>query len=561
MRIAKLNLKVKKRNWFFKLKRQHKIEQSKVTFFSKMQTLGKTFMLPIALLSFCGIFLGIGASLTSSNTIKQIPFFGYDGIYHIFLFIKTIGAIGFTFLPFLFVMAIPLGLASNNKGVAALSGFVAYLSLLVVTNFMIKVLPENLVGSNGYIGKSGAMQDIIGIKAIDFGVLGAILSGLLVFWIHEKTQYIKLPSSIGFWGGTRFVPIASILLFSVIAIPLVFIWPGINLGINYIGYGVKEIGVFGPFIYRFTEVLVKPTGLHHVINQIVRTTAVGGGPVTINGTEYVGALQIFFAQLNNGIRPTANVTRFLSQGFMPVVMFGLPAAGIAIYFSADREERKMVKSVIIPGIVASAVGGITEPIEFLFLFIAPLLYFVHAVLVGLSYLIVALLAVRIGNTDGNIIDFIIFGLMQGLYTRWYLVLVVGFIYAAIYYVLFYYWIKWKDLATVGRKGQVIKEQTKTTQINKLNLKQSNKKVSGANNTVAAKYLQLLGGKENIKILDNCFTRLRITLNNHVDISDQDVKNLGAIGLKIIDSVTIQIIIGTQVESLKNEIQKEIQNND
>ncbi len=541
-----------KRLGFKNQKNMEKIntKKSRNGLLNKFQKLGRTFMLPIAMLAFCGILLGIGASLTSNATIVQIPWLKTRGLYDFFVLLKTIGAIGFTFLPFMFAMAIPIGLASDNQGSAAFSGFIGYVTMLFVINFTLNVLPENLTSEGTFIGKS--TQSILGIKTMDIGVLGAIFVGLLVYWLHEKFQYISLPNSISFWGGTRFVPIISLLIFSAIAIPTTFIWPCFNQLIYWIGLGVQKVDWFGPFLYRFTESLVRPTGMHHVINTIVRFSAVGGTIVLPSGEKITGALNIFYKELELGLPISASATRFLSQGYMPTVMFGLPMAAIAIYVLAEKEQKKMVKSVIIPGIVASVVGGITEPLEFLFLFVAPLLYLVHCFYIGLAYMIVGLLQVKIGNTDGNIIDFIVFGLMQGLSTKWYYILLVGPIWGALYFSTFYFYIKYRDVKTIGREA--LSEEEKITLISN----EKNEKID-TSNEVAVKYIELLGGKENIKTLNNCYTRLRITLNKPMNISQEAVKDLGAIAIKYIDDYNIQIIIGPKVEKLKNEIAKLIRN--
>lgn len=557
----------KKWNYFFKLKKDSNgigaDPKKRKSFMGKVQLLGKTFILPVSLLAFSGILLGIGSGLTNPSTIEQMPWLGVSGLHEILLFFTAIGSVGFMFLPFLFAMAIPLGLATDNKGIAAMSGFLGFATLLVMMQFMANVLPDSLTNENGYIGKS--IVTIVGLKTMDIGVLGAIATGLLVFVLHEKFQYINLPAAIGFWTGRRFVPIVTISVFSILGILLVFIWPAFNLGINWIGQGIEYLGWFGPWVYGFTNVMVRPAGLHHLINAMVRFSAVGGrwiDPTNPDSTEIVGALNIYFAQLQSGAPIDYKVTRFLSGGYMPVAIFGLPAAAIAIWTVADKEEKQTVKAVIIPGIIAMAVGGISEPIEFLFLFVAPLLYVFHAVMIGLGYMVMGLLQLKIGNTDGNVIDFIIFGVIQGLDTKWYYVLVVGPIFAAIYYFIFVWYIKWKDIPVIGREKNL---STINTIENDDNLaiplvKEKKVKLTGSEKAKAAivtaeSYLSLLGGKSNIDILDNCYSRLRVTLKEHVEISQEQVKALGAIGIKWVDPVTVQIVIGPLVEKVKNDIAK------
>lgn len=526
----------------FKFKNKNDLKKEGIL--TKIQILSQTFMLPIAMLAFCGILMGIGSSLTGKIQIKQMSWLQTKGIHEFFLFIKTVGFIGFILLPFFFAMSIPLGLASNNKGVAALAGFIAYSTLLFVINFMFNVLPNNWTKSGTYIGN--AITEVIGLKTIDLGVLGAILVGLLVFYIHEKFQYIILPNIISFWGGKRFVPLFNLILFSIIGILLIFIWPGIIIAIQCIGFCVQKVGWFGPFLYRFTESLIRPTGLHHIINTSMRFTAVGGTFIDIKNTKkIVGALNIFFYQLENGLPIDPQYTRFLAQGYMPTVMFGLPAAAIAIYFCSFQENRKMVKSVIIPGIVTSVVSGITESIEFLFLFISPLLYFFHCIMIGCGYMILGLLEVKVGNADGTLIDLIIFGFMQGLQTKWYLVILVGIIFSFVYFVVFYFYIKMFNIQTIGRES---KERKQIFNISDINLE---KDIDF--NKISNEIIYLLGGKNNIKTLNNCFTRLFIILNHAVNIEEKDFKSIGAIGVIIIEPTNIQIIFDIKTENIKNTI--------
>ncbi|AUB31563.1 PTS transporter subunit EIIC [Spiroplasma floricola] len=524
-----------------------KTKKSKNSLLSKFQKLGRTFMLPIAVMAFCGIFLGIGASLTSEATLTQMPWLKTRGLFDFFVFLKLIGNIGFTFLPFMFAMAIPLGLASDNQGVAALSGFLGYATMLFSINFTINIFPSSWLQEGTFIGRT--TKEILGIQTMDIGVLGAIFVGLIIYKLHEKFQYINLPNAISFWGGTRFVPIISILLFSVLALPATFFWPAIAQLLAWVGLVVQKIGVFGPFLYRFTESLVRPTGIHHVINSIIRYTEAGGSwQNPVNNEIVYGALNIFYEQLKYNQPISAEATRFLSQGYMPTVMFGLPMAGLAIYLLAQKEQKPMVKSIIVPGIVASVVGGITEPIEFLFLFVAPMLYLIHCFFIGMAYLFVALLQVKIGNTDGNIIDFIVFGVIQGLNTKWYYILVIGSIWGFLYFNLFYFYIKLRNVQIIGRTELTPEEKESIVQ------KVDKNKVNDFDK-VAEKYLHLLGGKENIESLNNCYTRLRITLKETKQIQQEDVKKLGAIAIKYIDELNIQIIIGPRVEKLKNEIAK------
>lgn len=554
--------KEKKFSWKIKLKKS-----KNNNFIQFLQQLGKCFMLPIALIAFCGILLGIGSAFTSASIINQIPWLGKKGFQIIFGYMNTIGKIAFTYLPLLFCMAIALGLASDNKGVAGLSSFIGFMTIVLMINWMLTITGR-LVNEQYVIGELGLdkwqtlttiqqeqmlktvmnrenQSVFFGIQTIDIGILGAILTGLLVLMLHQKFQYIKFPAAIGFFGGRRFVPIITILVFSIIALPITFIWPFIGKGFYWIGVGIEKTQIFGSFLYRFTERLVGPVCLHHIFNVLVRFTSVGGEYITNDGTKIEGALNIYYYLLNNNLwdQDVWKYTRFLSQGYMAPVMFGLPAAGLAMYITAQKDQKLMVKGLVISGSVASIIGGITEPLEFMFLFAQPLLYLFHAFMVGVSYLLLGLFHTQIGNTDGNIIDLIIFGIMQGLQTKWWIIFIIGPIYFLIYFSTFYFAIKKFNIKTPGREVKITTNENDNVVVDK--------------NEQAEHYLQLLGGKDNIKVIDNCFTRLRISLKTPVNIIYDDVSKLGAIGLKIIDDYTLQIIIGPNVEHIANAIKQKI----
>lgn len=547
----------------FNIKTKNKKSNSNNSFMQFLQQLGKCFMLPIALIAFCGILLGVGSVFTSTSIINQIPWLGFKEFQIVFSYMSTIGSIAFTYLPLLFCMAIALGLASDNKGVAALSSLLGFMILVIMINWMLSITGR-LVTESYVIAELGLdrweqlsiiqqqqmvkttmsrenQSIIFGIQTIDIGILGAILTGLLVLALHQKFQYMKFPDAIGFFGGRRFVPIITILIFSLIALPITFIWPFIGKGFYWIGFGIEKIQIFGPFLYRFTERLVGPVGLHHIFNVLVRFTSVGGEYLTNEGTKIEGALNIYYYLLNHNLwdQDVWKYTRFLSQGYMPSVMFGLPAAGLAMYMTAHKEQKLIVKGLVISGSVASIVGGITEPLEFMFLFAQPLLYLFHAFMVGLSYLLLGLFHTQIGNTDGNIIDLIVFGIMQGMQTKWWIIFIIGPIYAMIYFSTFYFVIKKFNLKTPGRETKI----------------KDNHEIIISIEDKAIQYVKLLGNKDNIKVIDNCFTRLRITLKSPINITKEDVINLGAVALKIIDQHNLQIIIGPGVEPLANAIKK------
>lgn len=496
------------------------------------QGLGKTFMLPVSLLAACGIMLGIGSSFSSSVTAEILPFLKVPVIKLFFEFMSTIGSFAFSNLPIMFAMAIPLGLARQDKGVAAFSGYVGFVMSSMTANFFLKV--------TGTLAAPEAMKEagqamVFGIQSIDIGVLGGVIIGIIVYKIHDKFCEIKLPDALAFFGGARFVPIATAVIIGLVGLIIPLIWPFFNNIIIGIGKLIGKAGIFGPLLFGTGEGVLRPFGLHHILVAMIRFTSAGGEAI-INGQPVYGALNIFYKEFAEGILDP-NVTRFLSQGKMPSYMFGLPAVALAIYHTARPENRKKVKGLLASGIVACVIGGITEPLEFIFLFLSPILYLFHCIMVGLGFMTMGILKVAIGNTDGNLIDFIVFGVLQGLRTKWYLVIPVGIIWFIIYYFVFKYAILKFDLKTPGR--EVITND-------------SDIKLGGYD---AEKLLTALGGKNNIVSLDNCITRLRLVVNDMSLINEEDIKSTGAIAVVKLDATNLQVIIGPQVHVVKNKLDK------
>lgn len=502
------------------------------------QGLGKTFMLPVALLAFMGLILGIGSSFTSPSTVEAFPFLGQPVLQILFSYMSTIGGFAFTYLPVLFAMAIPMGLVRYEKGVAAISGFIGYVIMNLAINFYL-VETDRLVNADEL--RQAGQGMVMGIQTIEMGVLGGIIVGIIVYVLHNRFYAIKLPDAFAFFGGARFVPIITALTFSVVGILIPMIWPIFALGIASVGAIIQGAGAFGPFLFGAGERFLLPFGLHHILVAMIRFTEAGGTEV-VNGQTVSGALNIFYAQLQSGTDISSSATAFLSQGKMPTFMFGLPAVALAIYHTAFPENRKKIKGLLISGVIATLVTGITEPIEFLFLFVAPLLFVIHAILTGLGFMVMSLLKVKIGNTDGGILDFMIFGVMQGTDTKWYLVLVVGAVWFAIYYAVFRYAITKFNLKTPGREEVKEDEEESST--------------SPTDSSYAAQVLQALGGKENLQSLDNCITRLRLVVTDMDQVNEQVLKEqCKVLGIVKLDAHNVQVIIGPQVGVLKSQIEK------
>ena len=512
--------------------------------FAVLQRVGRSFMLPIALLPVAGLLLGIGSSFTNPTTIAT---YGLDSViyegsvlYSVFEIMARTGSVVFDNLALLFAMGVAIGMAEREKEVAALSGAIAYLimntaiSTMITLNGGIEALPPNTTTST------------LGITTLQTGVFGGILVGLGVAALHNRFYKIRLPQVLSFFGGTRFVPIISSLVYLIVGVILFFVWPIIQIGIAKLGDLVLSSGYIGTWIYGITERALIPFGLHHVFYMPFWQTELGGAMV-IDGQTIQGAQNIFFAQLASKSTEVFSVeaTRFMSGKF-PFMIFGLPAAAFAMYKAANNKNKKAVGGLLLSAALTSMLTGITEPLEFTFLFVAPFLYIVHCVLAGLSYMLMHIFSVGVGMTfSGGIIDLTLFGILQGNQkTNWIWIVIVGLVYAVVYYFLFSFLIRKFDYKTPGRDiGDEVKLYTRADY---------NKK-GKADNSKSQLILDGLGGRGNIKNLDACATRLRVTVENPDLVSQTILKSTGASGV-LQKGEGVQIIYGPSVSVIKSELE-------
>lgn len=418
--------------------------------FGVLQRVGRSFMLPIAILPVAGLLLGIGGSFTNETTLKTYGLEGIMGqgtVFHgIFQVMNDAGNIVFSNLPILFAIGVAIGMAKKEKEVAALSAVIAF--------FIMHASISALISINGGIENmlQGAVADVCGITSLQMGVFGGIVVGLGVAALHNRFYRIELPQVLSFFGGTRFVPIISALVYTLVGILMYFIWPPVQIGINSVGNVVLNSGYIGTWVYGFMERLLIPFGLHHVFYIPFWQTAVGG-TMEVGGRIVEGAQNIFFAQLaDSGVTHFAvSATRFMSGKF-PLMIFGLPGAALAMYRTAQPGKRKLVYGLLLSAALTSMVTGITEPLEFTFLFVAPLLYGIHCVFAGLAYALMHFFNVGVGMTfSGGLIDLFLFGILQGnSKTNWIWVVIVGVFYFIIYYFLFSFLIKKLNLRTPGK---------------------------------------------------------------------------------------------------------------
>lgn len=521
--------------------------------FGVLQRVGRSFMLPIAILPVAGLLLGIGGSFTNETMLETYGLLGIAGpgtiLNAIFLVMSDAGNIVFANLPIIFAMGVAIGMAKKEKEVAALSAAIAF--------FIMHASIGALININGGADNmlNGATTSVCGIISLQMGVFGGILVGLGVAALHNKFYKIQLPQVLSFFGGTRFVPIICGVVYVGVGILMYFTWPVIQSGIYAVGNVVLNSGYFGTWVYGLMERLLLPFGLHHVFYLPFWQTGLGGS-LEVGGVIVEGAQNIFFAQLAD---PTTqqfavSATRFMSGKF-PLMIFGLPGAALAMYKTAKPEKQKEVGGLLISAALTSMLTGITEPLEFTFLFVAPLLYGIHCVFAGFAYMLMHVFEVGVGMTfSGGLIDLSLFGILQGnAKTNWIWIVIVGIGYFIVYYLLFRFLITKMDLKTPGRDDS---EEVKLYRRSDVDARKKN--TDGNGDAASADPLSYticngLGGKKNISDVDCCATRLRCTVNKPELVSDVMLKSTGASGV-VHKGNGVQIIYGPQVAVIKSNLE-------
>lgn len=515
--------------------------------FGVLQRVGRSFMLPIALLPVAGLLLGIGSSFTNPTTLEEYgltEFIKEGGVLYTILDIMSkTGSVVFDNLALLFAMGVAIGMAKKEKEAAALSGAIAYL----IMNTAISALINAKGGPEAMAANSTAQT--LGITTLQMGVFGGIIVGLGVAALHNKFYKIELPQVISFFGGTRFVPIISSIVYLVVGIAMFYIWPIVQGWIAGLGSLVLASGYAGTWIYGIIERALIPFGLHHVFYMPFWQTELGGAMV-IDGVTVLGAQNIFFAELasKSTTQFSVSATRFMSGKF-PFMIFGLPAAALAMYKTSKPEKKKTAGGLLLSAALTSMLTGITEPLEFTFLFVAPLMYGVHCVLAGLSYMLMHIFGVGVGMTfSGGIIDLILFGILQGnAKTNWIWIVIVGLLYAAVYYLVFHFMIAKFGYKTPGREED--SEETKLYTRKDMEKKQKNSEKDSASELI----LSGLGGKSNISDIDCCATRLRVTVKDPKKVTSALLKKSGASGI-ICKGNGVQIVYGPKVSVIKSNLE-------
>ena len=525
--------------------------------FGVLQRVGRSFMLPIALLPVAGLLLGIGSSFTNETMLAA---YGLNSVIHPGTQIYTIldvmsqtGSAVFNNLALLFAMGVAIGMARKEKEVAALSGAVAY----IIMNTAIQAMINAAGGVEAMPANS--TTTMLGITTLQMGVFGGIVVGLGVAALHNKFYKIELPQVLAFFGGTRFVPIVSSIVYLVVGIAMFYIWPVVQSGIAALGALVLASGYAGTFIYGLLERALIPFGLHHVFYMPFWQTAVGGTAI-IDGVTVTGAQNIFFAELASKSTTVFSVsaTRFMAGKF-PFMMFGLPGAALAMYQCAKPEKKKVAGGLLLSAALTAFLTGITEPLEFTFIFVALPMYAVHCVLAGLSFMLMHILNVGVGMTfSGGLIDLVLFGVMQGnAKTHWVWVVVVGAVYFVLYYIIFRFMISKFDYKTPGRDdAEEVKLYTRAD-VNARSAASGSTAPAG-DDPVSALIVEGLGGAANLSDVDCCATRLRCTVKDAALVKQDVLKASGASGV-ICKGNGVQVVYGPKVAVIKAKLEDYLEN--
>ena len=533
--------------------------------FGVLQRVGRSFMLPIAVLPVAGLLLGIGSSFTNETTIATYGLQGILGngtVLHALLMIMSkAGNVIFDNLPIIFAVGVAIGMAKAEKEVAALSAMISFFVMHASINAVLllagKVLADGTIAPDVL---EGTIASVCGIQTLQMGVFGGILVGLGVAALHNRFYKIELPNALSFFGGSRFVPIISTVTYVGIGILMYFIWPAVQNGIFALGGLVTGTGYFGTLIFGIIKRALIPFGLHHVFYMPFWQTAVGG-TMMVDGNLIQGGQNIFFAQLASSdvTHFSADATRYFSGEFI-FMIFGLPGAALAMYRCAKPEKKKAAGGLLLSAALACMFTGITEPIEFSFLFVAPMLFAVQVILAGSAYMVAHILNIAVGLTfSGGLLDLVIFGVLQGnAKTSWLRIIPAGIVYFLLYYVLFSFLIKKFDLKTPGREDD--DEETKLYTKADVNARRTEAKegesgspAENSKDSRSAAIAMGMGGRNNITSVDCCATRLRCSIADSSLVDEKLLKSTGAVGV-IVKGQGIQIIYGPQVTVIKSELE-------
>jgi len=529
--------------------------------FSVLQRVGRSFMLPIAILPVAGLLLGIGSSFTNATTIETYHLTSILGegtvLNALLMIMNKVGSAVFDNLPLIFAVGVAIGMAKKEKEVSALSAVIAYFVMNTAINAMLTITGQIL--DNGEIAESvleGTITSVCGIQSLQMGVFGGIIVGLGVAALHNKFYRIQLPNALSFFGGTRFVPIISTIVYMFVGILLYFVWPVVQNGIYALGGLVTGSGYVGTLIFGLIKRALIPFGLHHVFYMPFWQTAVGG-TMEVAGQMVQGGQNIFFAQLADSANIahfSADATRYFSGEFI-FMIFGLPGAALAMYQCAKPEKKKAAGGLLLSAALACMATGITEPLEFSFLFVAPALFAVQVVLAGSAYMIAHMLNVAVGLTfSGGLLDFFLFGILQGnAKTSWMRVIPVGIIYFFLYYFIFKFMIRKFNFKTPGREDDDTETKLYTKADVNARREAAQAETVTSDDATSEAITRGLGGKKNISDVDCCATRLRCTVKDASRVNDGILKVTGASGV-VHKGQGVQVIYGPNVTVIKSNLE-------
>ena len=529
--------------------------------FSVLQRVGRSFMLPIAILPVAGLLLGIGSSFTNATTIETYHLTSILGegtvLNALLMIMNKVGSAVFDNLPLIFAVGVAIGMAKKEKEVSALSAVIAYFVMNTAINAMLTITGQIL--DNGEIAESvleGTITSVCGIQSLQMGVFGGIIVGLGVAALHNKFYRIQLPNALSFFGGTRFVPIISTIVYMFVGILLYFVWPVVQNGIYALGGLVTGSGYVGTLIFGLIKRALIPFGLHHVFYMPFWQTAVGG-TMEVAGQMVQGGQNIFFAQLADSANIahfSADATRYFSGEFI-FMIFGLPGAALAMYQCAKPEKKKAAGGLLLSAALACMATGITEPLEFSFLFVAPALFAVQVVLAGSAYMIAHMLNIAVGLTfSGGLLDFFLFGILQGnAKTSWMRVIPVGIIYFFLYYFIFKFMIRKFDFKTPGREDDDTETKLYTKADVNARREAAQAETVTSDDATSEAITRGLGGKKNISDVDCCATRLRCTVKDASRVNDGILKATGASGV-VHKGQGVQVIYGPNVTVIKSNLE-------
>lgn len=530
--------------------------------FSVLQRIGRSFMLPIAILPVAGLLLGIGSSFTNATTIETYGLTGILGdgtiLHSLLMIMNKVGSAVFDNLPLIFAVGVAIGMAKKEKEVSALSAVIAYFVMNTAISAML--INNGQILENGEIAESvleGTITSVCGIPSLQMGVFGGIIVGLGVAALHNRFYRIQLPNALSFFGGTRFVPIISTIVYMFVGILMYFVWPAVQNGIYALGGLVTGSGYAGTLVFGLIKRALIPFGLHHVFYMPFWQTAVGG-TMEVAGQMVQGGQNIFFAQLADSANIahfSADATRYFSGEFI-FMIFGLPGAALAMYQCAKPEKKKAAGGLLLSAALACMATGITEPLEFSFLFVAPALFVVQVILAGSAYMIAHMLNIAVGLTfSGGFLDFFLFGILQGNEkTSWIRVIPVGIVYFFLYYFIFKFMIRKFDFKTPGREEDDAETKLYTkADVNARKAAAGQEQISAGEDPVSEAITRGLGGKKNISDVDCCATRLRCTVHDAARVNDSILKATGASGV-VHKGNGVQVIYGPNVTVIKSNLE-------